>query len=171
MPVPSVFGALDHEGIPFVLIGGAALTAYGSPRVSLDTDIAIKAIDIDRVVDVAYREGLVLVVGVNAEQHPVTATTAESAQLFLTARRQGFLKFLSRELELDAVYDNPVPFMRMYASALVLDLDGVPVRVASLEHLKTMKEVSVQTRDDEEAIEADRFDLRYIQKQLERGSR
>src|SRR4030042_1411332 len=144
-----IFPALARDGIPFVLIGGAALTAYGSTRVSLDTDIAIKAVDADRVVHLAYRAELVLVVGVDQEQHPVTARTAGEALAFLGDSTQGFMKFLSREVE----------------------LDGVRVRLAALEHLKIMKELSIRTRDDEDKAETDGLDLEFMERKLSEAQR
>jgi hypothetical protein len=166
-----VFAALTKEGIPFVLIGGAALTAYGSTRVSLDTDLAIKSIDVDRVVDLAYRVGLQLVVGVDHEQHPRMATAPDLALAFIGRSRQGFMKFLSRELELDFVYDNPVPFMRLYAMSLEVSLEGTTVRLASLEHLKVMKVLSISARSDEEKIAMDRLDLQFIERKLRQTAR
>lgn len=112
MRIHDVFLSLIREHVPFVLIGGSALAAYGSPRVSLDTDIAIKSLDADKVVGLSYRTGLVMVIGLDARQHPRTSKTAEEALNYLSDSRQGFMKFLSRELEIDFIFDNPVPFMR-----------------------------------------------------------
>jgi hypothetical protein len=167
MRAHDIFAALAREGVPFILIGGAALAAYGSTRVSLDTDIAIKTLDVDKVVRLSYRSGLIMVVGVDAEQHPLAADTVEEALGFLKNSRQGFMKFLSRELELDFVFDNPVPFMRLHSMGREVELEGVKVRLASLDHLRIMKELSVRTRDDDDKVKTDRMDLEFIDRMLE----
>jgi predicted nucleotidyltransferase len=166
MLVRRIFVALYQDRIPFVLIGGAALTAYGSTRVSLDTDIAIKALDTGRVAELSYRSGLELVVGVDAKQRPIMAETVDKALAFLRDSRQGFMKFLSQEAELDFIYDNPVPFMRLHSMGREVELDGLKVRLACLEHLKIMKELSVRTRDDEDKTRTDRLDLEFIDRKL-----
>lgn len=166
MRIGEVFAELARDRVPFVLIGGAALTAYGSTRVSLDTDIAIKTLDADTVVKASYRCGLELVTGVDAGQRPITAGTAEEALTFLHDSRQGFLKFLSKESEIDFIYDNPVPFMRLFSMSREMELDGVGIRLASLEHLKIMKELSVRSRDDDEKTRTDLLDLAFIERKL-----
>jgi hypothetical protein len=150
MLIRNVFEALVQERIPFVLIGGAALTTYGSTRISLDTDIAIRALDVDRVAGLSYRLGLKLVAGVDAAQSPIMAESVDRALAFLVDSRQGFMKFLSREAEIDFIYNNPVPFMRLHSMGLELELDGVKLRSACLKHLKIMKELSIRNRDDED---------------------
>ena len=48
MKIEKVFEKLLENKIKFVLIGGTALIGYGSNRVTFDTDIAVKLIDVDK---------------------------------------------------------------------------------------------------------------------------
>ncbi|WP_022924611.1 hypothetical protein [Serinicoccus marinus] len=48
--------------------------------------------------------------------------------------------------EVDLLADTPLPFAALTSSDIV-DVDGVPVRVASVEHLVTMKRISGRAQD------------------------
>ena len=71
---------LSHD-IPFILIGGTALAAYGSSRITIDTDIAVKALDIDRIISLFYSLNLKMVIGVDENQYPLFAENSNEAIL------------------------------------------------------------------------------------------
>ena len=58
---------LNEQNIPFVIIGGMAMRFYNSPRVTQDLDLAVRAIDIDKLVRVMYSTGDILILKVNDE--------------------------------------------------------------------------------------------------------
>ena len=166
MKEEKLFEALSAEKIPFVLIGGTALAAYGSERVTIDTDIAIETLDIDRIIELFYTHGLKMVTGVDANQFPELAKNADIAIAHAAQSNWGFLKFLSEDLELDVLYDIPVPFIRLLKEANDKRIFDINVKTASLNHLKIMKEKSISERDDEDKRRLDEIDLAFIEKKL-----
>lgn len=54
MEIEKVFEKLLKNKIKFVLIGGTALIGYGSTRVTFDTDIAVKTVDLDKIIELLY---------------------------------------------------------------------------------------------------------------------
>ncbi|HON56095.1 MAG TPA: hypothetical protein PLM75_04620 [bacterium] len=57
MDEKKVFEILYKNDIKFVLIGGNALFNYGSTRVTYDTDIAVKTIDLEKIPKLLYSIG------------------------------------------------------------------------------------------------------------------
>jgi len=54
MTEETLFRQLLDNNIPFILIGGTALAAYDSPRITIDTDIAVKTLDINKIISLFY---------------------------------------------------------------------------------------------------------------------
>lgn len=50
-------GILEHEGIPYAIIGGIASTGYGRPRWTHDIDVLVRPEDADRTLDALDRAG------------------------------------------------------------------------------------------------------------------
>ncbi len=61
MNLQKVLQNLSENHIPFVIVGGLALTMYGSDRLTFDSDIAIRTIEIDNVIRVLLASGLKMV--------------------------------------------------------------------------------------------------------------
>ncbi len=161
-----IFKILLNNKIKFVLIGGTALMGYGSNRSTLDTDIAVKTIDIDKIIKLFYKTKLILVIGVDKNEYPIFAKNLADAFNFTGISKWGFLKFLSNDLEIDIIYEFPFPFMQLYTQASEIKIDNIKIKIANLKHLKIMKEKSIKTRDDTEKIEIDKIDLKFINKKL-----
>jgi len=162
MKLREIFDTLNRQGIDFVVIGGTALLCYGSSRVTLDTDIAIRALDTDTVAQLLLDLEMELVIGVNPDESPVLTYDREKAAAFLRSSDWGFMKFLGGDLELDIIYETPVPFARLLNSSKKIDVAGVEIHIASLEHLETMKEKSLAGRQDPAKRAADEADLKFI---------
>lgn len=170
MDIIKIFKVLHTKHIQFVLIGGLALSKYESPRTSYDTDIAIKAIDIDAVAGCLFDLKMKLVIDVTSKQTPITSNNLKNAHNFLENSKWGFMKFINKELEVDFLHDLPIPFMLLYKKSKVEKVDNVPVRIASLEHLKIMKEKSSKNRADKQKAEIDKIDLAFIKRKLKETS-
>ncbi len=102
MTEEKLFSSLLEEKIPFVLIGGTALAAYGSQRITIDTDIAVKTLDLDKIIGLLLSLGLRMVIGVDENRYPLFAESEDTAIAFSNRSDWGFLKFLSGDLEIDA---------------------------------------------------------------------
>ncbi len=165
MNLQKVLQNLSENHIPFVIVGGLALTIYGSNRLTFDSDIAIKTIEIDNVIHVLLASGLKMVIGVDENSYPILTSDISEAIHFSEKSKWGFLKFIESGFELDVLYELPIPFQKLFQEAIKTDFSGIEVRVASLEHIKLMKESSLSNRDDEKR-EIDLFDLKFIEKKL-----
>lgn len=165
MKLKEIIRILTENNVPFVLIGGVALNAHGSNRVTLDSDIAVKTIDIDMIIDLLLSAGLKMVVGVDKEQYPELTDDPGSAKVFAEKSNWGFLKFLNEDIELDVLYEIPIPFIRLLNDSIIKKIEGIGVPVASLEHIRIMKEKAMEYRDDEKR-DNDLLDLRFIEKKL-----
>jgi predicted nucleotidyltransferase len=141
--------------IRFVLVGGLAVNAWGYLRGTRDIDV-VPDPDPENIakLDALLRElgGKVDVGG--------QLLTGDSITTFL---RTGDRTLVRTELgEVDVLQGLPqVPsYADLAAAAKDVDLDGLEVRVCSLEHLLEMKRASdrPRDRDDLEALEASRED-------------
>ena len=166
MTEEKLFSALLKEKIPFVLIGGTALAAYGSARITIDTDIAVKTLDLNRIIGLFYSLGLKMVIGVDKNQYPLFAESGSAAVDFSDQTDWGFLKFLSGDLELDVLYDIPVPFLRLLQDACISKVFGIEIKTASLLHLRLMKEKVIKAREDPGKRRLDEIDLAFINRKL-----
>ncbi len=166
MTEETLFSALLEEKILFVLVGGTALAVYGSERITIDTDIAVRTLDLDKIINLFYSLGLKMVIGVDKNQYPLFADNAGAAIAFSDRSGWGFLKFLSGDLELDVLYDISVPFMRLLHDASTNKVFEIEIKTASLSHLRAMKEKSIKDRNDSEKRRLDEFDLAFIKRKL-----
>lgn len=82
MTEENLFKQLQDNYIPFILIGGTVLAAYGSSRITIDTDIAVKTLDIDKIISLFYSLNLKMVIGVDENQYPLFAEDSNEAFYF-----------------------------------------------------------------------------------------
>lgn len=142
---------LIEGGIEFVLVGGLAVNAWGYVRGTRDVDIVPDPSpdNLSRLAELLRGLGGRVEVGDRR-------LTADAISTFL---RTGDRALISTELgSVDVLQGLPqIPrFELLVAAAEEVDLDGLTVRVCSLEHLLEMKRASgrARDRDDLEALEA-----------------
>ncbi len=153
----ALLGALAHADVDFVVIGGVAVVVQASPRFTRDLDISYAT-------DTANLERLgTLLVALDARLRGIEedvpfipdARALRHAQMLTLATRNG---------DLDLLADPPgspgYPALRRHAD--IVDLDGVSVRIASLEDLIGMKRAVGRPQDevDIESLEVARSRLR-----------
>jgi hypothetical protein len=139
-PAPSVAAAqeaLDALGVPYALIGGLALDAWGIPRATKDADIAVP-------VGVAER----------------AAERLQGDDVETRALRIGGvgLRDAARGLRIDFI-DRRIDFGRLFAEAIDearssgrrVQVGARRVPLVALEHLLAMKLVSGEPKDDIDA--------------------
>jgi predicted nucleotidyltransferase len=144
--------ALSRENVDFVLVGGLAVSLHGVVRGTMDVDIVLAMNDsnLDRFIETARKLGLRPLL-------PVAIDSLKNADLLEQWHREkNMLAFSLRpERPEDAVIDvliRPVAsYTEMAAQAVHMDVGGVQIPVASIEHLIEMK--SSADRD------IDRFDV------------
>jgi len=166
MKIETIYKKLVKNNIKFVLIDGTALIAYGSLRATFDTDIAIRTIDIEKIIRILYKTKSKLVVGTDKNQFPIFAKNLSDALNFANTSKWGFLKFLSDDIEVDFIYQLPFPFMDLYKKSITKKVGNTNIKIASLNHLKILKEDSIKNRNDREKADIDKTDLNFILRKL-----
>ena len=133
---------LSH-GVDFVLIGGLAGTARGSAYITLDVDIAYERsrANLERLAG-ALRELDATLRGAPADlPFTLDAKTLENGANFTFDTRHGPLDILA-----DPAGAPTYASLRDEAGD-ELEVEGVRMRVASLDHLIAMKEAAGRTKD------------------------
>lgn len=161
---------LVHEGIEFVVIGGTALRLYNSPRVTHDIDLAIGALDVERVVALMYRVGYRMVTSVGDDSLSTCPTVAEADE-WIERQKPGAISFIecsndeSAEVpfervdvssQVDFLFELSIPTMQLRRRARQIEVSDLSFLVASVDDLIRLKEA----RPDRDA--ADEDDLRFL---------
>jgi hypothetical protein len=152
-----LIGALVRAGVDFVVIGGVAVVVQASPRFTRDLDISYAT-------DTANLERLgALLVALGARLRGVEEDLPFTPDAH-TLRHAQTLTLTTRDGDLDLLVDPPgspgYPALRRHAD--VVNLDGHPVRIASLEDLIEMKRAAGRPQDetDLESLEVARSRIR-----------
>lgn len=153
----TLIGVLVRAGVDFVIIGGVAVVIQASPRFTRDLDISYAT-------DTANLERLgTLLVSLDARLRSVEDDVPFTPDA-RTLRRTQMLTLTTRDGDLDLLVDPPGSpgYAALRRHADIVELDGNPVRVASLEDLIEMKRAVGRPQDevDIEALEVARSRLR-----------
>lgn len=139
------FGVLEdliRREVQFVLIGGLAARLHGSPTVTVDVDIcpARDKENLERLVG-ALRAMDAQLRSVN-ETVPFTldVETLEGSMNLTLMTSRGALDVLGEPAGTDG-------YRELAANAITLDVEGLPLKVASLDDLMRMKEASGRPKD------------------------
>jgi predicted nucleotidyltransferase len=153
---------LTGHGVDFVVIGGIAMVAHGSTRLTQDLDICYAG---DPANLVALGEVLV-------DLHGRLRGVAEDVPFVpddRTLRRTQILCLETEAGPLDLLLapSGAPPYEKLRADADRVEIDGMRVLVASIEHLAAMKRAANRTKDmlDLEELEA----ISRLRRGLRRG--
>jgi len=138
----SLLRALIDDGVDFVVIGGLAAQAHGSPLITEDLDICfdLDGANLERLAGVL--EGLAAVRrgmpdGIRA---PLDARALRAGDVFTLTTRFGALDLLARP-------DPLLDFETLRSRAAQFDFDGMTVWIASLEDVIAMKRAAGRPKD------------------------
>jgi len=153
----ALIGALVQAEVDFVVIGGVAVVVQASPRFTRDLDIsyATDTTNLERLGE--------LLVSLNARLRDVEDDVpfAPDAR---TLRQTEMLTLSTRDGDLDLLADPPGSpgYASLRRHADVVELDGAPVPIASLEDLIAMKRAAGRPQDelDIESLEVARSRIR-----------
>jgi Nucleotidyl transferase AbiEii toxin, Type IV TA system len=153
----TLIGALVRAGVDFVVIGGVAVVVQASPRFTRDLDISYAT-------DTANLERLGnLLVALEARLRGVEEDVPFTPDA-RTLRHAQMLTLMTSHGDLDLLVDPPGSpgYAALRRHADIVDLDGVAVRIASLEDLIEMKRAAGRPQDeiDIESLEVARTRLR-----------
>lgn len=137
-----VLEALARHKVPFVLIGGLAARLHGSPTVTVDVDVcpARDADSLERLAE-ALR-------AMNAKLR----TSDGAVDLKIDAKalgRTSNLTLVTVHGALDLIGEPPgtTGYRELAANAVTIEVDGLSLKVASLDDLLRMKEASGRPKD------------------------
>jgi hypothetical protein len=152
-----VLAALDEAGVRFVVVGGVAVVLHGHPRMTADLDLVI-----DLAAEPATRAISALVDLGLQPRLPVDARSFADPDVRRSwTEERGLTVFTMLDprdplLEVDLFAEAPLPFDELWQQATVVQLEGQAVRIASVDHLITMKKAAGRPQDlaDVAALEA-----------------
>ncbi len=138
----AIMGALNEQGVRYLLVGGMAVVAHGHGRMTHDIDLVIKL----------ERDNIMLTFTALARlgyepRVPVTAASfAEPAnrRRWIADKGMTVLNFYSeqyRATPVDVFVEEPFDFDEVETRAHVADVEGVSFRYVDIETLIRMKEV------------------------------
>ena len=162
---------LAEHDIDFVVVGGVALRLYNSPRVTHDIDLAVKSLDLDKIIALMYENSYYLIRRVKADTITI-ALTADQAGKWVEQSKSGSLSFVALHSEpqqsdvhmqtvdissqVDVLFELGIPIMRLKENARLIQLQDISFRVAAIDDLIKLKE----QRSDKSWT--DEQDIRYL---------
>lgn len=148
MKTAELLESLSDEQVQYVLVGGLAVQLHGFLRSTFDIDLVLAMDDenLVRFIAVAKRLGLIPAIPVAID------SLRNDKQIEQWYREKGMLAFALREPQVggsvvDVLVRPDVPFETLNANAIVGDLFGRKVRIASIADLLTMKRISNRPKD------------------------
>lgn len=149
-----LFAALNDAGVRYVIVGGLAVIGHGHARLTVDTDLVIDLADgpARRTMELLAELGLEPRLPVDLRDFADTTTR----EAWITDR--GMLAFTVLDphdslFELDLFVRSPLDFDELYDAAKQVTIGGVPVRIASIDHLIEMKRRAGRPKDLEDIAE------------------
>ena len=152
-----IFAALERAGVRYVTVGGVAVVLHGHARLTADLDLVVDlaprgaADAIDALTAIGFRPRL-----------PVEASGfADPAVRERWITQHGMRVFSMWDPDdplrsVDLFVEYPIDFEELWARSVVVDIDGTPVRVASIADLIRLKRIADRPVDLEDiaALEA-----------------
>ena len=136
-------------------MGGVALRLYNSPRVTHDIDLAVKSLDLDKIIALMYENSYYLITRVKSDTITITLT-ADLAGKWVKQTKSGSLSFVALHSEpqqsevymqtvdissqVDILFELGIPIMRLKENARLIQLQDISFRVAAIDDLIQLKE-------------------------------
>lgn len=143
----SLFRALTESGGRYIVVGGLAVVLHGHVRATGDVDLIVDFSDgeIPKILGALERAGF-------QPYTPVPASAfADPAQRAAWIRDNGMLVFSLRPSDgipmVDLFLEHPIPFDDLWRRSSVVTLRGLPVRIASIDDLVTLKRLAGRPED------------------------
>lgn len=146
--VREIFKALADADAQYVVVGGFAVILHGHLRATADLDLVI---GLDRE-NCARGLAALETIGFKPRLPVLLADFADPAvrEDWIENRNMLVLQLWdphNPERSVDVFVREPMDFQALLADAIVKDLDGVPIHVASIRHLIAMKRIAGRHKD------------------------
>lgn len=147
-PLLDLLRALHEAGVRAIVVGGVAVVLHGHPRLTADLDLVLDLAsdNVHVALRVLRAHGLVPRLPVPPEQFADPAVR----ERWRRERHMTVFSFhdpADPRREVDLFAESPVPFEELWNASVVLDVTGVPVRVAGIDHLIAMKRQAGRHQD------------------------
>lgn len=152
--IREIFRALADAKVDYVVVGGMAVIMHGHLRATHDLDLVVGL----EPGNCARGLEALAAIGLRPRLPVKLADFADPAMRTEWADKRNMQVFqlwdpANRERSVDLFVREPLDFASMSAEAVVMDLDGVSIPVASIRHLIRMKQTAGR-RQDLDDIEA-----------------
>ena len=156
-----IFASLERAGIRYVTVGGVAVVLHGHARLTADLDL---------VVDLAPQAASGAIAALTAmglrPRLPVDASGFSDPSVrerWITDR--GMIVFTLWDPDdplrsVDLFVEPPIDFEELWGRAVVADVDGTPVRIASIPDLIRMKRIADRPMDREDIVALEHIEER-----------
>lgn len=153
---------------PPIMIGGAAVVALGSDRLTKDVDIAFQ--DARALLTVMYDFGFKAIAKAERDENGELTEVSlfpEIATAFQCTLDRRALIFIHEvtQARFDVWLAPHVPYDQLLKNSFTADFDGVPIRVASAEDLIAMKRIALENNPKRAT---DLMDIAFLEKKLGR---
>lgn len=146
--VRQIFSALNHANVDYVVVGGMAVILHGYLRATADLDLVLG------LAPENCERGLAALSAVGfTPRFPIAIEEfADPAKRRVWIDERNMLVFPLWDphnplRSLDLFVEEPIAFERMLREAVMKDIDGLSIRIASIEHLIEMKQAAGRPRD------------------------
>jgi len=143
-----LFAILAAAQVRFVLVGGLALVLHGLDRLTADVDLVIdlSAESAKRAVQALTAAGYRPLAPVD----PIALADPAQRKEWQAVRNMQVFSFwdsTNARPTVDIMLESAVPFEDLWAAASLMNIGGLEVRVASIEHLIRMKTAAGRAQD------------------------
>lgn len=148
----TILAALDGSGTRYVVVGGVAVVLHGASRLTADLDVVL-----DLEPDPARRALAALgKIGLQPRLPVPAGDFADPEKRRRWIEEKGMRVFslvdFSNPLRsVDLFVEPPLDFEELWEHAVTVDVDGIPVRIAGIEDLISIKREAGRPKDLEDA--------------------
>lgn len=152
-----MFVALNAARARYVVVGGFATVLHGFARLTADVDLIV---DLEPS---AARTTITTLTALGFRARPpvdpLTFAVEEIRRTWIDEKGMRVFSMWDPAApmrEVDLFVDSPLPFDELWARSEIVDLGGIPIRIASIRDLITLKRLAGRSQDlqDIEALEA-----------------
>ena len=143
-----LFKSLNDANVQYIIVGGIATILHGYVRATADIDLVV-----DLHVDEATKVIAVLTDAGYKPKVPVQAIEfADETKREQWINEKGMQVFSLYQpenplLTIDLFVKQPIPYEELNTRAVTMELDGIKVRVCSIDDLITMKNIAGRDKD------------------------
>lgn len=143
-----LFKALNEANVQYVVVGGIATILHGYVRATSDVDLIVdlQVEETTRIINVLTEMGFKPKVPVQA----IEFADPEKREKWINEKgMQVFAMYHPDKIGLtvDLFVHHPIPYEELYQRSVVMDLDGVAVRVCSIDDLISLKKQAGRHKD------------------------